>query len=163
METGGGWRDFDPSEPDDWDPVPTKVGPALDQLAARIPNIAYHDATILFSDLGSGASDSIAIAGFPTNVIFLGAAAKADPQFTGEADLSFEVGFEGGDIDALIDTTALHETGTTPIAVVQGVVKAGAFFADASADGLAVLFSATELDDVSAGSLTVRFFYLPAF
>ncbi len=124
----------------------------------------YFDATILFSELGGGASDSILIPDFPTNVILLGVAAKAGPQFTGEADLSFEVGFEGGDVDALIDTTALHQTGVdTPIAVVQGVVKAGTFYADASDAGLAVLFSATELNDVSAGSLLVRFFYIPAF
>jgi hypothetical protein len=162
MEKGGGWRDYTPAESGDWDPVPTKVGGALDQLAGRA--IKHFDATILVEALGSGASDSIAIPDFPTNVIYMGVAARANPQFTGEADLSFEVGFEGGDVDALIDTTALHETGNgTTIAVVTGVMKAGQFYADASADGLAALFSATELDDVSAGSLTLRFFYIDAF
>lgn len=203
METGGGWRDYTPDEATDWDPVPTKVGGALDQLAARkaglastdagegaalvgiedvdgnftatdvegalaevgaVPRIAYHEATILFSDLGSGATDSIAIANFPTDVILLGVVAKADPQFTGGADLVFEIGFEGGDTNALVESTALHETGVgTPISVVHGVVKGGAFYADASTAGLAVLFTATELDDVTAGELTVRFYYLPAF
>lgn len=131
----------------------------LETLAAHV-----FDATILFSELGGGATDSILIPGAPTNIILLGVAARANPQFTGEADLSFEVGFEGGDVDALIDTTALHQTGAgTPIAVVQGVVKAGQFYADISGSGFAVLFTATELDDVSAGSLTLRLLYLPAF
>ena len=163
METGGGWRDYNTSVEEDWGAVPpTKVGTALDQLAERAPN--YFEETILFSELGSGTSDSIPIAGFPTNVILIGVAAKASPQFTGEADLAFQVGFEGGDVDALIASTALHQTGVgTPIAVVQGVVKGGAFYANASASGLAVLFTATQLDDVTAGSLTVRFFYIPAF
>lgn len=131
---------------------------------AVLDDIRTFDATILFSELGSGASDSIAIADFPTNVILIGVAARAGTQFTGEADLAFQVGFEGGDTDALVASTALHQTGNgTPIEVVQGVVKGGAFYADASGDGLAVLFTATELDDVSAGSLTVRFLYAPAF
>jgi hypothetical protein len=127
-------------------------------------SIAYFDAAISFDELGSGATDSILIADFPANSLYLGAAAVAGTQFTGEPDLVFEVGFDGGDTDALLTSTALHETGDgVPLGVVAGAVKGGQFFADASGDGLAVLFTATELDDVTAGSLTVRFFYIPAF
>jgi hypothetical protein len=147
---------------------PTLANVLIEHRAAllTLETLAAHvfDATITFDQLGGGATDSILIAGAPTNIILLGVAARANPQFTGEADLSFEVGFEGGDVDALIDTTALHQTGAgTPIAVVQGVVKAGQFYANISGSGLAVLFTATELNDVSAGSLTIRLLYLPTF
>lgn len=138
------------------------VEEALAELGV-LPRLAYHDIVVLFSDLGSGASGAIAVADFPTNVIYLGAAAQAGPQFTGEADLEFALGFTGGATDALIEATALHETGVTPIAIVQGTTPGGTFFADASGDGLAVLFTATELDDVSAGSLTIRVLYVDPF
>lgn len=131
---------------------------------AVLDDVRYIDATILFSELGSGASDSIAIADFPTNSILVGVAARAGTQFTGEADLTFALGFAGGDTDAIIEATALHETGAgTPIEIVTGTLSLPRFYADASTDGLAVLFAATELDDVSAGSLTIRLFYIPAF
>lgn len=120
----------------------------------------HYTATIAFSDLGSGASDAIALASFPLNAIYLGCAVEVPTtEFTGEADLVFEIGYTGGDTNALVESTALHETDTGFLAVVAGVQHGGTFLADASDDGLAVLFGATELDDVTAGEMVVHIYY----
>lgn len=135
-----------------------------DRESARLVKVWQAD-PILFSDLGSGASDSILLGGSlepAEDIIFCGISARAGtPDFAGEADLAFQVGFEGGDTDALVASTNLNATGDgATIAVVSGVVKAGALITTAQMATLAVLFTATELDDVTAGSLVVKLYYM---
>jgi hypothetical protein len=130
--------------------------------------IQSKDFTMTFADLGAGASDSILLSAMDfegslmTNFIYLGCGLVANPEMTGEADLTVVGGFEGGDTNGLFESTAIFETGdNVPIAIVAGVVHAGTFFAAMTT--WALLFGATELNDVSAGSLTFRVFYLNAF
>jgi hypothetical protein len=130
--------------------------------------IQTRDFTMTFADLGAGASDSILLSAMDfegslmTNFIYLGCGLVANPEMTGEADLTCVGGFEGGDTNGLFESTAIFETGdNVPIAIVAGVVHAGTFFAAMTT--WALLFGATELNDVSAGSLTFRVFYLNAF
>jgi hypothetical protein len=113
----------------------------------------------LFSDLGSGASDAIDITGFPTNAIYLGTSVEIDTAFAGEADLAMQIGFTGGDTDALVGSTNLNAVAAGWLAITAGVVHAGTFAADWVTDNLAILFTATELDDVTAGGLTVHIHY----
>lgn len=129
--------------------------------SARLVKV-WESAAVAFGDLGSGASDSIVIADsdLPTKIIFQGASAKTGAtDFAGEADLAFTVGHEGGDTDAYIASTNLDATGDADeIVVVPGAVKGGAYVDDTST--IAILFTATELDDVTAGSLTVKIYYM---
>ena len=131
-----------------------------DGESARMVKV-WESAVVSFSDLGSGASDSIVIADddLPTKIVFYGATAKTGAtDFAGEADLAFEVGHEGGDTDAYIASTNLNATGDADdIVVIAGAVKGGAYVDDTST--LAIRFTATELDDVTAGSLTVKIQY----
>lgn len=126
------------------------------------------DFTMTFADLGAGASDSILLSAMtfegslPTNIIFEGCAIVANPAFAGEADLAVQAGFEGGDTDAWLASTTIHgTTANAPIQAAAGVVKAGQFYAALTT--AALLFTATELNDVSVGSLTFRLFYKNAF
>lgn len=114
---------------------------------------------VLFSDLGSGATDAIDVVGWPTNAIYLGTAVEIDTMFNGEADLSLQIGFTGGDTDALVGSTNLDQVAAGWLAITAGIVHAGTFAADWETDSLALLFSATELDDVDAGALTVHIYY----
>jgi hypothetical protein len=133
--------------------------------------IQSKDFVVDFSDLGAGASDSILLSAtafegsLPTNFVFIGVGIIANPEFTGEADLTVALGLEGGDTDGYLTATALHETGdNVPIEAAGGALMAthqGRTHADMA--DWALLFAATELNDVSAGSLTCRVFYLNAF
>lgn len=131
-----------------------------DRESARLVKV-WESAPVLFSDLGSGASDSIVIADddLPAKIVFFGCTAKTGAtDFAGEADLAFTVGHEGGDTDAYVASTNLNATGDADdIVVIAGAVKGGAYVDDTST--LAIAFTATELDDVTAGSLTVKIQY----
>lgn len=122
--------------------------------------IHSYTATVLFSDLGSGASDSIALPSFPTGVQVVGIQAYCPTEFTGEADLTFIVGDTAND-DELIEATALHETGDNiKIAHAAGTYTFMTYEADYTTAGLAIGFAATELDDVTAGELRVKIHYI---
>lgn len=118
--------------------------------------------TIAFGDLGSGATDAIALSGFPANALILGAAIEVDDAWT--------VG--GGDTTGL--TAELGDAGVTDeqLAALDLVGVSAGWAAHApgskssrfeSAWSPEVLFTATggstELDHVDAGALTVHIWY----
>ena len=135
-----------------------------DRAGARVIR-TWEAPSIGFAALGSGASDSILLGdgtGRPAgSFTFCGASAKAGtPDFAGEADLAVQLGFEGGDTDGFVASTNLNATGDgLEITVLPGVIKAGQVVTAAQNATIAALFTATELDDVTAGSITWRIFY----
>src|SRR5688572_20156930 len=85
-----------------------------DGESARLVKVWQSD-PITAADIGTGASDSILLAGagMPAeDIIYCGMSARAGtPDFAGEADVAMVVGFEGGDTDAMIASTNLNATG----------------------------------------------------
>lgn len=126
--------------------------------------IAEWESTVLFSDLGSGASDTISLkdqagatsATFPTNALILSAIRIVNTEFAGEADLADSLGDAGGADDDL-ESATLHG-----VAAGAGTVSApGSFLPRFEPAYVPVAtFTATELDDVSAGSITYRYIYV---
>lgn len=137
-----------------------------DRVSARLVkawSADEHD----FNDIGTGASDSILLEGArkPLGpIVFCGMTSKCGtPDFAGEADVAYAVGFEGGDTDALIASTALNATGDgLHVVPVAGVLKAGQVISAAQLLTLAALYTATELGDLTAGSITHTLFYMDA-
>jgi len=121
-------------------------------------NLPVFTQTVLFSDLGSGASDTIAIAGLPTNILILGVAIEIDTAFAGEADLAVAFG-DTADPDELIAAFTLDSVAAGWAKVVAGVELLPHFEPDYVTDGAALTFTATELDDVTAGQMKIHVFY----
>lgn len=139
-----------------------------DRAGARAIRV-WEAPSIGFGDLGSGASDSILLGdgtGRPSgSFLFMGASAVAGtPDFAGEADLAVQLGFEGGDTDHFVASTNLNATGDgAEITVLTGAGKAGLYVTAAQNATIAALFTATELDDVTAGSIVWRIFWVEPY
>lgn len=115
--------------------------------------------TVLFSDLGAGASDTIALTGLATNILLLGAAIEINTAFAGEADVAVSVG-DTGDPDELITAFTLDSVAAGFVQGLSGAAQLGKFETDYVTAGGTFTFTATELNDVTAGSLTLHIFYI---
>ena len=118
---------------------------------------------VKFSDLGSGASDSIALAGFPTDAVVLDQRLEIVTAFAGEADLAVSAG-DTADADGRFAAFNLNAVAAGWAAITAGA-EAGSpvHEADWATAGADLTFTATELDDVSAGELNYYVYYwLPA-
>jgi hypothetical protein len=111
-----------------------------------------------FSDLGSGASDSIALTGFPTDVIIVARALEIVTAFAGEADLACSGG-DTGDADGQFASITIHALAAGWVDIVPGAESGARYEGDYATDGGDLTFSATELDDVTAGALKYHIFY----
>ena len=129
------------------------------QIAGGPYIVSAFTQTVLFSDLGSGASDAIALSSFPTNVLLIGAALEINTAFAGEADLAVKVGDTAND-DELIASFNLNAVSAGWAAITAGAATLPQFEADYGTAGGDITFTATELDDVTAGSLTLHIFYV---
>lgn len=114
--------------------------------------------SVAFGDLGSGASDAIAIAGFPLNATLLGWNLVIVTAWAGEADLAVELGHTA-DPDGLFTSFNLNAVAAGIAATVSGALFPRTW-ADLSTSGLGWTFAATELDDVTAGAMRVDFYLL---
>jgi hypothetical protein len=114
--------------------------------------------SVTFAALGSGASDAIAITGFPVNATLLGWNLVITTAWAGEADLAVELGHTA-DPDGLFTSFNLNAVAAGLAATVSGALFPRPW-ADLSTSGLGWTFSATELDDVSAGAMRVDFYLL---
>lgn len=113
----------------------------------------FQDITVDFSDLGSGGTDTIA------GVAILDAWVDSqqttiNTQFTGEANFSMLIG-DAADPNGIALVTVIDVVATGPMTLARGL-EAGQFN-----DSFTPLlsFTATELDDVVAGNMTIRFHY----
>lgn len=113
---------------------------------------------ITFADLGSGAAHSEAMAGFPTGVFVMGATVEILTVWAGEPDVTVTIG-DTADADGLCGSISLDSLAAGTVNGAVGAVQGFQFEADLSTDGLDATFAATELDDVTAGSLRVRIYY----
>jgi hypothetical protein len=136
-----------------------KHGAGTDSARKHNPFQVY-ELTVDFSDLGSGASDAIACSGFPTNVFVCGQSLEIVTAFAGEADLAV-TGGDTADADGRFTSFNLDS-----VAAGHGAITVGAegtsgprWEADYATAGADLTFSATELDDVTAGKLIYRVYY----
>lgn len=113
---------------------------------------------IAFSDLGSGTASAHALTGFPTNVYVLAADVQIVTAFAGEADLAVTIG-DTGDADGKMGSVNLNAVAAGSILGAAGAEQGMLFEADFLTAGADATFSATELDDVTAGELLVRVYY----
>jgi hypothetical protein len=121
--------------------------------------VQVYELTVLFSDLGSGASDPFPLEGFPTRVFILGAGILINTAFAGEADFSAIIG-DTNDDNGLMTVLVLNGVAAGTFLAADGAETGFRFEADYAGAGADVTFTATELDDVSAGSCTIRVFYI---
>lgn len=121
--------------------------------------VQVYELTVLFSELGSGASDPFPLEGFPTNVYVLGAGILVNIAGAGEADFSAIIG-DTNDDNGLMTVTVLNGIAAGTFLAANGAETGFHFEADYAGAGADVTFTATELNDVSAGSWTVRVFYI---
>ncbi len=123
-------------------------------------DVKVYTVAIDFSDLGSGASDTVALTDFPTNAYTLGDAyAYVETAFAGEGDLAFTVG-DTADADGYCASTNLDSVAAGTRLRTVGAEFGLVFEADWETAGAAVTFTATELDDVTAGRLIVHVPYI---
>jgi hypothetical protein len=121
--------------------------------------IQSHTQVIDFSELGSGATDNIPITGFPPGVFVLAAYLEVDDPAVGEPDVAAIIG-DTVDPDGLMGPVNLDTVAANTLLGAGGVFQGFAWEADQSTDGLSVTFTATELDDVTAGAWTAHVLYL---
>lgn len=114
--------------------------------------------TVGFAALGSGATDTIAIAGFPLNATLVGWNVVITTPWTGEADLAFSLGHTADD-DGLTTSLSINAVAAGIAATVSGALYPRTW-ADLSTSGLAWTFTATELDDVVAGAMRADFYLM---
>lgn len=114
---------------------------------------------IAFGDLGSGASDDIAITGVPDGVFVLGAYLEVDDEAAGESDLAAQMGYTA-DPDGLMTSQGLDAVTAGTVLAGDGALTGFAYVADATSAGLGVRFTATELDDVTAGAWTAHVLFV---
>lgn len=115
--------------------------------------------TVLFSDLAAGAADSIALTGFPTNVLIVGAALEINTAFAGEPNTTVTLG-DTGDADELIAAFTLDSVAAGFAQTVAGAAVLPKVETDYGTAGADLTFAATELSDLTAGSLTVHILYV---
>ena len=114
-------------------------------------NLETYTLEVDFSDLGSGGSDTIPLTGFPTDVLTFGVGYFVPTsQFAGEADLAFAIG-DTGDADGYCASTTLDAMPAGTLGRTAGAQQGVIWEADWAADGAAITFTATQLDDVTAG------------
>lgn len=121
--------------------------------------VKAYELEVDFSDLGSGASDAIPLAGFPTRVFVLGAGFLINTAFAGEADFSIIIG-DTNDDNGLMTVTVVNGVAAGTFLAADGAETGFRFEADFAGAGADATFTATELDDVSAGNGTIRVFYI---
>lgn len=112
-------------------------------------------ATLGYTDAATGTSTTVALTGFPANVIVHGALLEIDTAFAGEADATAALG-DAGDIDELWTAFNLNAVAAGWANVVQGAMTRFKFEA---AYAPIITFAATELDDLTAGAMTVHIYY----
>ena len=112
-----------------------------------------------FSDLGSGASDAIACASFPTDVIIIGTALEIVTAFAGEADLAI-IGGDTNDPNGRFEVVTIHALAAGWVDIGAGAEAGARYEGDYSTDGADLTFTATELDDVTAGALKYYIYYI---
>jgi len=110
-----------------------------------------------FSDLGSGASDTIAMTGFPTDVIVVAAGLEIVTAFAGEADLACSAG--DTDVDGLFASITIHALAAGWVDILPGSEAYPRYEGDYLGDTAQMTFTATELDDVTAGALKLHVYY----
>lgn len=115
--------------------------------------------TILFSALGTGVTDNIPITGFPTDVFVLGAYLEVDTAAAGEPDVAATIG-DTVDPDGLMGSVNLDVVAANTILGAAAALQGFAWEPDQSTAGLGVTFTATQLDDVTAGAWTAHVLYL---
>jgi hypothetical protein len=125
-------------------------------LATEVQPVIHIDTQrVQFSDLGSGATDAIAFAGYPTGNILVGVAIEVDTAFTaGGGDttgLTVVLGINGGDTNRAAESVDLITLGTGfnvwPRGVGVGALNgAGTWELLFTATG-----GSTELDHIDAG------------
>lgn len=113
-----------------------------------------------FSDLGSGASDLINATGFPLQTRILDAWLSVRVAAAGEADLACIIGVTA-DPDGYKTTQNLNAVASGTLLAAQGALASGLYYADAETSGLGVTFTATALEDVSAGAWTLHVRHTP--
>ena len=127
----------------------------------------YTSQEIDFADLGSGATDTIALTGLPAGSwhvlavhVETGAATTSSSGDT--TGLAIQVGHTGGNVDALVESTSIFGAASKKIAPPG--VEVGGYVN--LADALEVLFTATggsaDLDDIDAMRLHVALLLAPA-
>lgn len=139
----------------------TQRNPTAAGVISHIPFQTFTQ-NVAFGDLGSGASDTIALTGFPTDVVIVSVRVEIVTAFGGEADLAMTLG-DTVDADELIASFNLNAVAAGWAKIVAGAELLPHFEPDYATDGGAVTFTATELDDVTAGELNVYIdYYTPA-
>ena len=135
-----------------------KHGAGTDTSRKHSPYQVFEQ-VVEFSDLGSGASDSIALTGFPTNVFVVCESLEIVTAFAGEADLAVSGG-DTADADGRFASFNLNAVAAGWAGITPGA-ESGAprWEADYATDGADLTFTATELDDVTAGKLIYRVYY----
>jgi hypothetical protein len=114
-------------------------------------------ATSDWEDAGTGTSTTHDISsGFPTNVMVLGAALEIDTAFAGEADAAVILG-DTNDTNGLIEAFTLDSIAAGWATIVWGAESVPHFEA---AYAPILTYTATELDDLTAGALTVHIRYI---
>lgn len=152
------------------------VATELDLSEASVPARAAGDtgplliqeytATVDFDDLGSGAADEIALAGFPANALVLGAAIEVDDAWTSGSGnttgLTAALGDgAAGDPDGQLAALDLIGVAAGWTAHLHGVEHSRFEKAWAPALTFAAVGGGSEdLDDIDAGSLTVHVWYV---
>lgn len=121
--------------------------------------VSVYKQTVTTASTGSGASTAVAFSGFPTNVLILGAALEINTAFAGEADVAVTVG-DTADADELIASFNLDSVAAGWAGVTAGAAVLPHFEADYGTAGGDLTFTATELGDLTAGSLTLHVFYV---
>jgi hypothetical protein len=129
-------------------------------VASGSPIMGEYTQAISYTELGSGASDFIPVADFPTNAFVLAAWLEVDTAAAGEADLAATIG-DTADDDGLMTTQNLNAVVAGTRLAADGARTGVRWEADAGGDGLGVTFTATELDDVTAGAWTLHVLYIP--
>ena len=141
---------------------PSKHGGGSDTAHFHSPFKVFKQ-NVKFSDLGSGASDSIALAGFPADAVIVDQRLEIVTAFAGEADLAVSGG-DTADADGRFTSFNLNAVAAGWGAITAGAEAASpAHEADWATAGADLTFTATELDDVTAGELNYYVYYwLPA-
>ena len=139
-----------------------KHGGGTDTAQFHVPFKVFKQ-NVKFSDLGSGARDSIALAGFPTDAVVVDQRLEIVTPFAGEADLAVSGG-DTADADGRFTAFNLNAVAAGWAGITAGAEAAApSHEADWATAGADLTFTATELDDVTAGELNYYVYYwLPA-
>lgn len=107
----------------------------------------------------TGASQSVSITGFPANSAILGVALHIDTTWAGEADVAVAIG-RTVDPDGYATAFNLNGVATGFAGITTGALRGFDWQANATSGGLALLFTATALADLTQGQVTVHIFFV---